>query len=238
MAAAADQAGARLYRESPVTALKRGARGWELTTPHGTVTAETVIVGTNGYSSEDLPKWLGARYIPAQSNVLVTRPLTDAELEAQGWTSDQASYDTRNLLHYFRLMPDRRFLFGMRGGLMSSPAAEAKARQRNRADFEAMFPAWKQVEATHAWSGMVCLARLRTPFVGPVPGQPGLFAGMAYHGNGVAMGSYSGMMLAELAQGRSRVPRVMQTPLARFPLGPFRRILLPPFYLARSLADL
>lgn len=238
MAAAADQAGARLYRESPVTALKRGARGWELTTPHGTVTAETVIVGTNGYSSEDLPKWLGARYIPAQSNVLVTRPLTDAELEAQGWTSDQASYDTRNLLHYFRLMPDRRFLFGMRGGLMSSPAAEAKARQRNRSDFEAMFPAWKQVEATHAWSGMVCLARLRTPFVGPVPGQPGLFAGMAYHGNGVAMGSYSGMMLAELAQGRSRVPRVMQTPLARFPLGPFRRILLPPFYLARSLADL
>ncbi|WP_109465359.1 NAD(P)/FAD-dependent oxidoreductase [Albibacillus kandeliae] len=238
MATAADQAGARLYRESPVTALKRGARGWELTTPHGTVTAETVIVGTNGYSSEDLPKWLGARYIPAQSNVLVTRPLTDAELDAQGWTSDQASYDTRNLLHYFRLMPDRRFLFGMRGGLMSSPAAEAKARQRNRADFEAMFPAWKQVEATHAWSGMVCLARLRTPFVGSVPGQPGLFAGMAYHGNGVAMGSYSGMMLAELAQGRSRVPRVMQTPLARFPLGPFRRILLPPFYLARALADL
>ena len=42
------------------------------------------------------------------------------ELKAQGWTSDQMAYDTRKLLHYFRLLPDRRFLFGMRGGLFAT----------------------------------------------------------------------------------------------------------------------
>ena len=40
------------------------------------------------------------------------------------------------------LMPDNRFLFGTRGGLLSSPRAEAAALARARRDFEAMFPAW------------------------------------------------------------------------------------------------
>lgn len=238
MAAAARAQGARICAQAPVTAIERGPHGFTLDTPSGRVRARQVIIATNGYSSEDLPRWFSARYVPAQSNVLVTRPLSDAELAAAGWTSDQASYDTRGLLHYFRLMPDRRFLFGMRGGLVSSPTAEARARARNRRDFEAMFPAWAHVEAPFAWSGMVCLARNRVPFVGAVPGQPGMFAGMAYHGNGVAMGSWSGSLLAALVGGEDRVPRVMQTPLARFPLGPFRRLLMPPFYIARALADL
>ena len=238
MAAAARAAGARICASSPVTAMTRARDGFDLTTPVGRVRARQVIIATNGYSSDDLPDWLSARYVPAQSNVLVTRPLSDTELAAAGWTSAQASYDTRGLLHYFRLMPDRRFLFGMRGGLHSSPVAEARARARNRRDFEAMFPAWAHVESPFAWSGMVCLARNRVPFVGPVPDHPGLFAGMAYHGNGVAMGSWSGSLLARLIQGENDVPTVMRTPLARFPLGPLRRMLMPPFYIARALADL
>ena len=238
MAAAARAKGARIVAHSPVTAIVRTGSGYDLTAPRGRVRAKQVIVATNGYSSDDLPDWLSARYVPAQSNVLVTRPLTEAELAAAGWTSDQASYDTRGLLHYFRLMPDRRFLFGMRGGLVSSPAAEARARARNRRDFEAMFPEWANVESPFSWSGMVCLARNRVPFVGPVPGQGGMFAGMCYHGNGVAMGSWSGSLLARLIQGETLVPRVMQAPLARFPLGQMRRILMPPFYIARALRDL
>ena len=123
---------------------------------------------------------------------------TQAELEAQGWTSRQMCYDSRNLLHYFRLMPDNRFLFGTRGGLLSSPRAEAAAQARARRDFEAMFPAWSNVDTPFGWSGMVCLSRNRTPYVGPIPEMPGAFAALAYHGNGVAMGSYSGHMLAGL----------------------------------------
>jgi glycine/D-amino acid oxidase-like deaminating enzyme len=149
------------------------------------------------------------------------------------------AYDTRNLLHYFRLMPDRRFLFGMRGGLRASPRAEAAIRRKLRQDFEAMFPAWRDVAATHYWSGMVCLSRNLVPFIGAVPDQPGLFAGLCYHGNGVAMGSYSGRLLSDLVQGRQpELPystAVQKMP--RFPFGRARRILMPPAYAALGLMD-
>ncbi|WP_424988565.1 NAD(P)/FAD-dependent oxidoreductase [Microbulbifer sp. S227A] len=241
LAAAARSRGARLYQNSPVADLRREGRTWRLRTPRGSLDADTVIIATNGYSSEDVPAWMAGRYLPSQSNVTVTRPLSEAEIAAQGWHSDQMAYDTRNLLHYFRLMPDRRFLFGLRGGLLSSPAAEARARRRSRQDFERMFPAWKDVPSAHQWSGLVCRSRRRVPFVGAVPGQAGLFAGFAYHGNGVAMGSYAGRLLADLALSvRSELPcsAAMSALPPRFPLGGVRRLLMPAAYLYYGLRDL
>jgi len=219
---------------------RRAAGGYQITTAKGTVTAEQVIVATNGYSSETIPEWLAGRYMPTQSSVMVTPPLSDADLDAVGWTSMQMSYDTRNLVHYFRLMPDRRFLFGMRGGLLSSPGAEASAHRRLRRDFENMFPQWRHVPSDHRWSGLVCLARNLTPFVGPIPRQPGLWAGMCYHGNGVAMGTLSGAILAQLVQGKQpeHYPKVMQGQMKRFPFGAARRGLMPFVYAGLKIADL
>ncbi len=241
LARAAQSAGARLYRDSPVSEIERGASGFRLRAGAASLRAQAVIIATNGYSSEDVPPWLAGRYMPAQSTVLVTRPLSEDELAAQGWTSAQMAFDTRELLHYFRLMPDRRFLFGRRGGLMASPRAEAAARRATRRDFERMFPAWAHVPATHNWSGMVCLARNRVPYVGPVPGMPGMFAGLAYHGNGVAMGSHVGRLLADLARGRRPehpVPAPMGDAMRRFPLGRARRALMWPLYGLLGLRDL
>ncbi|EEE37330.1 FAD dependent oxidoreductase [Rhodobacteraceae bacterium KLH11] len=239
LADAARGMGAHLFQHSMVQRIGKTASGFELTTPRGQVRASSLLVCTNGYSSEDLPSWMAARYIPAQSTALVTRPLTDAELQAQGWTSDQMAYDTRNLLHYFRLMPDRRFLFGMRGGLLSSPRAEKRIRGKARRDFRRMFPGWASVEVTNIWSGMVCLTRDLVPFAGPVPGQAGLYAGFAYHGNGVAMGTYCGRALARLALGQ---PVALPAPLTEaprcFPLGRWRRAVMPPAYALLALADL
>lgn len=241
LADAAEAAGATIFGQSGVDRITPApGHRWHLDINGVTLCADRVIVATNGYSSEDIPDWLRGRFMPGQSNVLVTRPLTTSELEAQGWTTDQMCYDTRNLLHYFRLLPDRRFLFGMRGGLLSGPAAEIRARRRVRADFESMFPAWRDVESAHAWSGMVCLARDLMPFVGAVPGQKGMFAGLCYHGNGVAMGTYSGALLAALAQGKPPdmpFPDAMKTPLRRFELGPLRRLMMPAAYAAYAFAD-
>ncbi|WP_028955489.1 FAD-binding oxidoreductase [Sulfitobacter sp. 20_GPM-1509m] len=236
LAFAARDAGARIFGKSPVQSLNRGQK-WTLSAGR-TVTADQVVIATNGYSSDDLPDWLAGRYMPSQSNVIVTRPLTKQEQADAGWTSDQACYDTRNLLHYFRKMPDGRFLFGMRGGLTSNPAAEARARRRVRQDFDAMFPAWRHVESAHGWSGMVCIARDMLPFVGAVPNQPGLFASLCYHGNGVAMGTYAGKLIAGQITGQGEVPVAMARPLSRFPLGPYRRAVMPAAYAGFMLADL
>lgn len=238
---AATSYGARVHGHSPVVGIAQSGSGISVRTAKASIKTKRLILATNGYSSDDLPPWMGGRYLPAQSNVLVTRPLTQAELDAAGWTSRQMAYDTRNLLHYFRLLPDNRFLFGMRGGLLASPQAEAGITARARAHFERMFPAWRDVDTPYGWSGMVCFSSNRVPYCGPVPDLPGAFAGFAYHGNGVAMGSYTGALLADLVQDkptRHSYPSVMQADAPRFPLGRFRRALLPAGYALAGLRDL
>ena len=240
LAAAAEAAGAQVFHDTSVDQIIQKDGKFQIQTPEGIVIADKVIIATNGYSSEDLPAWLAARYMPTQSSIIVTRPLTQSEQAAQGWTSGQASYDTRHLLHYFRLMPDNRMLFGVRGGLLANPGSEARAIKRARADFDVMFPAWRDVETPHAWSGMVCIARDRMPFVGEIPDTPGMFTAMCYHGNGVGMASYSGALLADLVQQKPPCrpyPEALKRPLARFELGRFRRAIMPFAYAGFALSD-
>ncbi|MCR9110624.1 FAD-binding oxidoreductase [Marivita sp. XM-24bin2] len=232
--------GARLFGQSPALSLHHLGDHWRITTPKGTLTTKKVVLATNGYSSEDLPDWLRARYLPVQSTIIVTRPITPDEQARQGWTSLQMCYDSRILLHYFRLMPDGRFLFGMRGGLRATSGAEVTLSRKIRKDFLTLFPEWRDIEITHEWSGLACLMRRLTPFAGPVPDHPGLYAAMGYHGNGVAMGSYLGARLADIVLGRQPdgpFPDFLITPPNRFPLGSSRRMLLAPAYAAATVFD-
>jgi glycine/D-amino acid oxidase-like deaminating enzyme len=240
LAAAAEKAGAVIYHNTTAQEIKQSSGDFMVQTATGTLKAQKLLIATNGYSSEGLPDWLGGRYMPAQSSVIVTRPLTDDEINAAGWSSNQMVYDTRHLLHYFRLLPDRRMLFGMRGGLLTGPAAEKRAIANVRRDFEVMFPTWRHVETPFAWSGMVCIARDQMPFVGPVPKREGMFASLCYHGNGVAMGSYCGALVADVILGKPNkraYPKSMQSPLTRFEFGRFRRALLPIAYLGYAISD-
>lgn len=241
LARAARDKGAVIHGQSTVTHIGRDSGGYVLHTAQGRLHAERLILATNGYSAETLPPWMAGRYLPTQSSVIVTRPMTDAELAAQGWTTRQMCYDTRHLLHYFRLMPDNRMLFGMRGGLAHTPRAETAIKAKIRADFDAMFPAWRTIETPHYWSGFVCISRDLLPYAGPIPGMEGAFTGFAWHGNGVAMGSHAGAILADLALGRAPEgpwPAPLRHLPRRFPLGRFRRLLMRPAYLGYALADL
>ena len=231
----AQSSGVRFCEKTAVTKIA----GSGVETARGSVRAERVIVATNGYSSEDIPDWMAARYMPAQSNVVVTEPISNGLRAAQGWTTAQLCYDTRSLLHYFRMLPDGRFLFGMRGGLGSSPGFERTAQRRIRRDFRRMFPAWRSVAITHGWSGMVCLSPTMLPVVGPVPAGGGTLVGFAYHGNGVAMGTFVGAILADLALGRTPdlYPDAIRVSPRRFPLGRWRRGLMVPAYALLGLRD-
>lgn len=238
---AAEAAGAKVFGNTPVSRIEKVGARFRLSAGAESLECDQILLATNGYSSEDVPSWMAARYLPVQSSILVTRPLQQAELEAAGWTSRQMAYDTRTLLHYFRLMPDNRFLFGMRGGLRSTPGSEARNQRAIRRDFETMFPAWRDVETPYFWSGMVCLSRRLVPFCGPVPEMPGVFAGFAYHGNGVAMGTYCGAQLAQMLQGRAPkhpLPDFVRQPPGQFPFGRFRNALMWPAHAAARLVDL
>jgi glycine/D-amino acid oxidase-like deaminating enzyme len=225
LARLAREAGARIFGDTPVTGLAPAAGGWRLDTPSGPVSARQVLIATNGYSSEDLPDWLGGRTLPALSTILVTRPLTEAERRAQGFTSPLMSCDVRKLLHYFRHLPDGRFLFGMRGGTSAAAGAARATERRLRRHFEALFPAWAGAETEHAWSGFVCLTGDLAPFTGPVPGAEGLFATFGCHGGGVALMSYSGQEVARLMLGgKADIPALVAAPPRRFRFAAFRRL--------------
>ncbi len=229
LARAAEKASVKLYPYSRVSRWQQQDGSHHLYTEQGSVSARRVLVATNGYTPEDVSTHHKGRILPALSNILVTRPLRDSELNTQGWTASTLAYDSRNLLHYFRLLPDKRFLFGGRGGTNSSNAAAVEFRQHLTARFHQMFPAWSHAEITHFWRGFVCLAKDRVPYVGPLDDQKTVWTSLAYHGNGVATGSWCGRAVARMMLNKTantKIPAVLTRRLAKFPLPAFR-----PYYL-------
>lgn len=241
LADAAADAGVQIHGDSAVSEWRQEAGLHRLRTPGGEVRAKKVILAVNGYGSESLPPWLMGRRLPALSSIIVTRPLSEAELAGQGWTSETISFDTRNLLHYFRLLPDRRFLFGGRGGTDASPEGLSRRRKILRADFDRMFPAWRNAETEYFWSGLVCLAYDLVPYAGEIGGMSNAWAAFAYHGNGVAMASWTGARLAGLVAGeagaREKLPLVMRGPSRTFPLPALRLGYLRAAYAGFTLKD-
>lgn len=239
LARAAIDAGVVVHGRSPVTALAREDGRFVLTTPGGRLTARKVIFATNGYTEENHLPALAGRLMPAQSSIIVTRPLSAEETAAQGWTSTVMCADTRRLLHYFRLLPDGRFLWGGRGGISGSPAAGARAERKLRRSFERHFPAWRHVETEFYWRGLVCLTKPLVPFVGRLE-EEGLFAALAYHGNGVSFTAWAGRALARQVagvQGADALPEVVRRPLPRFPLAFLRKLYLAGAYAVYGVKD-
>jgi glycine/D-amino acid oxidase-like deaminating enzyme len=238
LAAVASRAGAKIAAQSPVEEWRREGSKHRLVTPKGSLLADRVLIATNGYTPEDLHPDFGGRLLPALSSVVATRPMTRDELAAQGWTSTDMAYDLRNLLHYFRLLPDGRMVFGGRGGLSAEPGALAHQSGRIEAAFRAYFPAWRGVEITHRWSGLVCLAMDVIPHVGTWESEPGVYFALAYHGNGVGMASWAGRAIANvIAGGKDARPNLMRRLPPRFPFPPLRPLYLRGAYIQYGFKD-
>ena len=234
LARAAVKAGARIHARSPLIRWEQTAEGHRLFTQGGMLTARQVIIATNGYTPEDVIPQLAGKLMPALSSVIVTRPLTEDERRAQGWTSSLMAFDSRILLHYFRLLPNGRFLFGGRGGTDASRQGEGRYRAVLTEAFHALFPAWREVDISHYWRGFVCLAYDRVPYIGALDKRKSVWTAIAYHGNGVAMGSWSGRAVARLAikkAAREELPPVLTRRLSGFPLPAFRPLYLKGAYL-------
>ena len=239
LARAAIDAGVTVHGHAPVGAVTRDGDKFVLETPAGRLTARKVIVATNGYSEDDRLPQIAGRLMPALSSIIVTRPLSEAERDAQGWTSTVTCADTRRLLHYFRLLPDGRMLWGGRGGISGSPASAGRAQQRLRQAFEHHFPAWRHVETEFFWRGLVCLTKPLVPFVGRLADE-GLYAALAYHGNGVAFSAWAGRAVAAQVagvQGAEALPAVVRSALPRFPLPFLRKVYLAGAYAYYGLQD-
>jgi glycine/D-amino acid oxidase-like deaminating enzyme len=229
LARAAYKGGARLYPHARIIRWEERAGQHHLYTEQGQVTAKRVVVATNGYTPEVVAPRLAGRILPAMSSIIVTRPLTDDERTEQGWTSSIIAHDNRNLVHYFRLLPNNRFLFGGRGGTDSTDGTAFCIRQKLTTTFQKLFPAWRNAETTHFWRGFVCLAYDGVPYIGALDENKTVWTALAYHGNGVAMATWSGRAVARMLTGRAstnEIPAVLTRRLAKFPLPMFRPLYL------------
>ena len=239
LAAAAMRRGATLCERSPVTEWRREGGEHVLVTPTGAVRARKVVMATNGYTPEGLHPFFRGRVLPAKSNIVVTRPLTEAEWREVGMLTTQVYSDTRKLLFYWRRLPDGRMLMGGRAGVLDTPAGLRARRRRLEAAIAEKWPALRAVASEYFWHGNVCLSYDLMPHVNTAEGDPSVAYAMAYLGSGVAMATYSGGLAADLVAGKD-VPR--DTPLtaaglARFPLPFLRRAYLAGAYVVYSVKD-
>lgn len=238
LARAAMRQGAHLHGASPVTGWERDGSKHLLRTPGGTVRAKQVLIATNGYTGDRLNPWTAGRLLPVLSNIIVTRPLTEAERRSVFWRTHLKIYDTRNLVFYYRLLPDNRILFGARGGISDSEAEHRYRKAWLERRLRAMFPPLAGVETEYFWYGWVCAAYDKNPHIGTTD-DPTVHYALAYIGVGVALATLAGKLVARRMAGDRAVDygALLAEPLPRFPFPIFRRIYQRIAYTGFSIKD-
>jgi glycine/D-amino acid oxidase-like deaminating enzyme len=141
--------GAELHEHTRAMSIERAAgAGSVVRTSRGDMTAGDVLVATNGYTDSAAP-WARRRIIPIGSYIIATEPLGDLRA-ADVSPQRRMMSDTRNFLHYWRLSPDGRLVFGGRTSFV--PVTVQTARDRLYAAMIGMYPQLAGVRLSHAWS--------------------------------------------------------------------------------------
>ncbi|MGH8221707.1 MAG: NAD(P)/FAD-dependent oxidoreductase [Woeseiaceae bacterium] len=232
LAAAAASHGARLHARSEVLEWQTGGGRHRLRTRGGSLAARCVILATNAFMPEHLHPAFAGRPLPMISAIIVTRPLRADELAAHRWQTECPSITSRNLLDYFRLLPDRRFLLGGRGHSTGTNAGSARNYAKLLARLRELWPAWSGVAIDYRWHGLVCFTRRLTPALGRLPDDPSVYFAFGYHGNGISTATWAGQQLAAwIARAGGRgvpetIPAMMRGLPGRFPVPALRLVYL------------
>ena len=214
LAAAAEGAGATLFDLTPVDAVDAGGGGVVARTPRGTVRAEHAVLAGNGYLGGLAPA-VAARVMPINNFIVATAPLGEDGLRGV-FARDVAAADSRFVINYFRPTPDHRVLFG--GGETYRYRFPSDIRALVRPHLEDLFPQLAGVGLDYAWGGTLAITRSRLPHLARP--APNVVAAGGYSGQGVALGTLAGKLMAEAIRGRNDgFDRFAGLPHAAFPGG-------------------
>jgi glycine/D-amino acid oxidase-like deaminating enzyme len=193
----------QLYEGTPALEIQRGP-DYKIITPRGQVNTKKVIFATNAYSH--LIPQLKSRQVPAFTHMVVTAPLTQAQLEPIAWKNRQGIEDARNLVHYFRLTIDNRIAMG--GSDVSLAYGNDMEHDLNAHTFANLekdiiwlFPHLKGIQITHRWGGPVSVPLDMAPAIGFIGDERVIFS-LGCVGHGVSMSHLNGRTLADLALER------------------------------------
>ncbi|MCS4250523.1 FAD-binding oxidoreductase [Pseudomonas sp. BIGb0164] len=223
---AALAAGVRIHEQSAVTGLQRQGSGWQLQTAGGAqVTADRVVLATNGYSGNLWPG-MAQSILAANSFIVATKPLSGRAAESILPGQETVSTAQRLLL-YFRKDSHGRLLMGGRG-LFNDPSDPTDFAHLERS-LALLFPQLGPLEFEYRWAGRIAITRDFMPHVHEP--APGLTLALGCNGRGIALCTSLGQQLAGRLCDNSAEFAYPVTPLQRLPMHGLQR-----FYIGAGVA--
>lgn len=207
LARAAAATGARLFERSLVTAVSDG----RVETAKGVVEADHIVLAMNGYLDGLVPA-VARRSMPINNFIIATEPMSPDRAESV-IKGNLAVADTKFVLDYYRLTPDRRMLWG--GGESYGARFPSDIAGYVRGKMLKVYPQLADLRVTHAWGGTLGITLTRFPAFQRLDG--GMLAISGWSGSGVHMATMGGKLAAEAVRGQAERFDV----LARMPAPPF-----------------
>jgi glycine/D-amino acid oxidase-like deaminating enzyme len=194
--------GVTIHEGSPVTELTPAGTGVLVRTTGGSLRAERVVLATNAYSHQLLPR-LRHWFVPVYDYVLLTEPLDAEQLGRIGWERRQGLADASNQFHYYRLTPDDRILWGGYDAIYRFGNAVAPRHDHRRATYDLLarhfretFPQLGDVRFDRWWGGAIATTTRFTVTFGEALGGRVVYA-LGYTGLGVAATRFAARVLTD-----------------------------------------
>ena len=205
LADAGAQLGVRIYERTPVISLASSADEVAVRTWSGVIRAKQVALGTNAFPA--LVKRLRAYTVPVYDYVLMTEPLSSAQLASIGWQHRQGIGDSANQFHYYRLTSDNRILFGGYDAIYHFGRTIRASYDQRPATFEKLaghffstFPQLEGLSFTHRWGGAIDTCTRFCAFFGTAHRGRVAYA-LGYTGLGVGATRFGARVMLDLLSG-------------------------------------
>lgn len=187
----------KIFEHTLVDKINKNNGYYTLKSKEGSVKAKKVVVATNGFYQEGLVPQLNSRILPVISNIIVTRKLTDKEIDLHNFKTFSPIVNTKNLLYYYRKLPDNRILFGTRGDYIGSDQSNLDRAKIMEKFFKNIFPDWASISIDYNWRGLIAMSQKLTPSIGKIENEE-IYYGFGYHGVGVSSAPWTGYQLSKL----------------------------------------
>jgi len=213
--------GVCVFEMSTVTTIEHNPGSVSIVrTANASVRASNIVLACNGYL-DGLEPAVQKRVMPINNFIIATEPLgTRAD---QLLPANNAVFDSRFVVNYFRLSADKRLLFG--GGETYGYRFPNDIAALVRKPMLTVFPQLHNVNIDYAWGGTLAITRSRLPYVCSV--KPNIFTASGYSGHGVALSIEAGRVIAQAIAGdTTELDAMSLLECGQFPGGTITRSML------------